>query len=531
MGWGFNMEVLDLKQRSQEWLDVRAKYFTASEAPAMMNTSKHLTRNKLLDAKKGYVEQEKTGIVKKILESGHDAEDSARSIIEMELFIDLPPVVGIKEVDGLPLLASFDGFDSANLVFEHKLWNKTLAENVKNGLIEPMYYWQLEHQLLVSGASEALFVVSDGTEEKMERLYYTSLSERRRQLIAGWKQFAEDLKSHKLKPRTEKIEGSAELLPVVTYIMNGTDVSTNIADCLYAVERLAKEEMSRELETDQDFADKEALNKAVKKARAELKNTVQNVEGEFVSFAIFSETAKQLDSILQKMQSHGEKQVKQQKENIKNQMTQDRNVELGEYINKFSNKFPGSEYGLVQKIIGALDIDYAGAMKGKRNLESIRDALDGAVAKEKIRINEIMEVAISNYNYLQEKAQGLNFLLCDYAQLLSKCEEDFKNVVDSHILEHQEREKVRIDAEREKIRLEEERKAKVEADRAIAEESLLIPGDEIVIEDISAGKAIQPYQPLEEWPSQEEQDGSQELAKVCEKLAEAEYHIKLLTSR
>ncbi|MFT0547892.1 hypothetical protein ACMHYO_16375 [Allopusillimonas ginsengisoli] len=48
-------------------------------------------------------------------------------------------------MDGLTMLG--------DIVFEHKLWNEELAEQVRAGNLDPHYYWQLEQQLYVAEAS------------------------------------------------------------------------------------------------------------------------------------------------------------------------------------------------------------------------------------------------------------------------------------------------------------------------------------------------------------------------------------------
>jgi len=48
------MNILPLEPNTDEWLEARLKHFTASEAPAMMNESKFMSRDELLDLKKGW---------------------------------------------------------------------------------------------------------------------------------------------------------------------------------------------------------------------------------------------------------------------------------------------------------------------------------------------------------------------------------------------------------------------------------------------------------------------------------------------
>ena len=162
------MQHINVTQGSAEWLALRKNFFTASEAPMMMGDHKNISRNQLLDAKKGW-----TTIVdeylQKLFDKGHAVEEAARPLAAADVGEDLFPVTGSLEVEGLALLASFDGltmFD--DVCFEHKLFNKTLAENVLNNVLEPHYYWQLEQQLFVSGTDQCSFVTHAGKKNKWQ---------------------------------------------------------------------------------------------------------------------------------------------------------------------------------------------------------------------------------------------------------------------------------------------------------------------------------------------------------------------------
>ena len=185
-------------QGTQQWLDLRANHFTASEAAAMMGDSKYQSRQALLAEKTTGIRKEITPAQQKIFDKGHAAEAAARPLIEQLIDEDLFPIVATEG----ELLASFDGLtiDDA-IVFEHKLYNKTLFQQVLSdrdgGGLEPHHFWQLEQQLLVSDAEKAVFVCSDGTSDSMAICWYQSKDERRQALLAGWKQFKDDLAEYK----------------------------------------------------------------------------------------------------------------------------------------------------------------------------------------------------------------------------------------------------------------------------------------------------------------------------------------------
>ena len=407
------MKFLNLVQGSEEWLAARLKHFTASEAPAMMGESKYFSRNQLLDHKKGWITviDEYT---QKIFNEGHAAEESMRNILEMESFSIMPAVVGVLEVGGLPLLASLDGYlESVNEPWEHKLWNKTLSENVLNNVLEPHYYWQLEHQLLVCGGTRAKFTCSDGTEDNAVHMYYESVPERRERLIAGWKQFAIDLENHELEAKVEKvIPQETTALPVLSCIVTGNEIASNAYEYLEVISRLAADEMNRELVTEQDFTDKELLNKNVKKARAEIKAKVEEVRGQFVTFNDFEGFASKIDSVLQKMQSHGEKQVKTAKEAKKELMFNSVATQLTEHVNELNSEINPLTISLPA-------IDWRQFIKGKSSFTSMQDALDSALANAKLDASVLAEEYRVKLDIMEDIANGFEFLFNDLQQLVT----------------------------------------------------------------------------------------------------------------
>ena len=207
------MKVVDLTQNTPEWHEHRRSHYNASEAPAAMDAGKYFprTRDDLLLVKKGVITQDISDYQCELFARGHAAEDAARPIIEAKYGIELFPATGIEEVDGLPLSASFDGITADDsIIFEHKLLNASLVEQIKDGELAPHYYWQLEHQLLVSGAKSAIFVCSDGTEANMHILEYTPDEKRRKALIKGWKAFKK-LEQEYAPPSEQAIEAAEKL--------------------------------------------------------------------------------------------------------------------------------------------------------------------------------------------------------------------------------------------------------------------------------------------------------------------------------
>ena len=192
------MKLIDIQQGSPEWLALRLGHFTASEAPAMMGDSPYTKRVELLYQKATGYRPVVTPYQQKKFDEGHAVEAAARPIVERREGQELFPVTAVRAVNGLPLLASFDGLNlDKTLIFEHKLWNKKLIAQIEGEGLEPSYYWQLEHQLLVADQAErVLLVCSDGTADNFRHVYYESQDYRRDALIAGWQQFQTDLEQY-----------------------------------------------------------------------------------------------------------------------------------------------------------------------------------------------------------------------------------------------------------------------------------------------------------------------------------------------
>lgn len=207
------MKTVDLLQGTPEWVAHRAAHFNASEAAAVMNAAKYQprTRDDLLLRKLGIVKDSYSEFQIGMFERGHEAERFARAIIEAEFGIELFPATGVDEIDGLPLSASFDGITiDERVVFEHKLFNKELAEQVRAGELEPNYYWQLEHQAIVSGADRVIFVCSDGTRENMHIMEYQPSPERQAELLKGWRAFKRMMDEY-APPSDEAVAAAKEL--------------------------------------------------------------------------------------------------------------------------------------------------------------------------------------------------------------------------------------------------------------------------------------------------------------------------------
>lgn len=461
-----SMIIHNVIQGDDAWHALRAQHKPASEAPAMMGDHKQIKRNELLHAKKTGIDRDVHWWVQKYLfDRGHETEALARPIVEELIGEELYPVVGTKG----ELLASLDGIDMLETtIFEHKLWNEDLAERVRSKNLEPHYYWQLEQQLLVSGAERAIFVTSDGTKENFEWMEYRPVAGRAEQLVRGWAQFDIDLAAFEPQAPTEPaaVGRAPDNLPALHIEVTGMVTASNLAAFKdHAIAVFGS--ISRDLQTDQDFANAESTVKWCKSvedkleaAKAHALSQTASIDELFNAIDAISESARATRLELDKL-------VKARKEARRLEIKQAAEQALAAHIETINKRL-----GKVR--LPATPADFSGAIKGKRTITSLQDAVDSELARAKIEANAIAEKIDANLASLRELAADHAFLFADAQQLVLKENEDLVSLIKVRIAEHLAAEQRRLEAEREKIRAEEqaklEREQLAEQDRLEAEE-------------------------------------------------------------
>ncbi|RZL92619.1 MAG: Heme peroxidase, partial [Variovorax sp.] len=445
------MNVLDVKQTTPEWLAARAASDgTASEAPAALGVSKYMTRTELLKQKHTGLAPEVNTSTQRLFDRGHASEDGGRKLAEDIIGGgELYPVTASLDIEGLNLLASLDGtIMTEEDIFEHKLWNEELAANVRAATLEPHYTVQMDQQLLVSGARRCLFMTSDGTgdPEKAAWCWYESSPEKFAALIAGWKQFHVDLAAYvppAIVPAV--VAAPVQALPSVSVQVTGSiSINDNFAAFEVAVRDFLEHRLIREPKTDQDFADLDVQIKAMKGAEAALKSA----EAQMLAQIETVDTAKKTKDMLLKLVSDNrlmaEKLLASEKERRRGEIVTDAAKALASYVVDLSTRY-----------MPAVPADFAGAIKGKKSLASMEDAVSVVLANAKIEADAIAGRIKANLATLRDFAAEHAFLFPDTASIVQKAPEDLTALVKSRIAEHNEKEAKRIEAERERIRLEE----------------------------------------------------------------------------
>lgn len=453
------MKTHDLVQGSQAWHAYRHAHFNASDAPAMLGVSPYKTRSQLLhELATGQVPAVDPATQRRF-DAGHAAEAAARTVAEREIGEDLFPIVGSEG----RLSASFDGLTMDDrIVWEHKLMNVDLADSLSRGIIPDQYHPQLEQQLMVSGAEKALFMATSPDRTAMECVWYTSRPDLRSHILQGWTQFAIDLENYVPVATEVKPVGRApETLPALHIEVTGMVTASNLAAFKdHALAVFAG--INRELVTDDQFADAEKTIKWAGEIESRLAAAKQHALSQTATIDDLFRTIDDISAEARRVRLELDKLVKARKEAIRTEIVMAAGKELWKHGDALKER-------IGRDLLPTLTADFAGAIKGKRTLDSMRDAVNTELARAKIEANAVADKITLNLRTLNEKPE-LAFLFSDVRELVLKEPEYIAMVVKNRIADHQAIEAARVEAERARIQAEEREKAEREAREKIAAE-------------------------------------------------------------
>jgi len=449
------MQLVNLVQGSPEWLAHRAQHWNASDAPAMMGCSPYKTRDELIRELATGLSAEVSAETQSIFDAGHRFEALARPLAEEIIGEDLYPVTGVNG----KLSASFDGLTLMyDVNFEHKSLNNDLrialpmVGEANSSETLPLHYCiQMEQQMHVSGAAKTLFVASKWNGDQLAEVrycWYLPDMELRAKILAGWEVLAQDVASYvpqavEVKP----IGRTPENLPALRVEVTGKVVSSNLAE--YKEHALAVfKGINRTLETDQDFADAEKVVKWCEGVETRLQATKEQALSQTASIEELFNAIDTIAAEAKRTRLELDKLVKARKEQIREEIVAEGRSALAAHIASLNARL-GKAY------MPTIPADFAGAIKGKRTVESLRDAVNTTLAHAKISANEIADKIQVNLNTLRDLASEHAFLFADTPVIVLKAPDDLTMLVKSRIADHKQAEAARLEAERERIRAEE----------------------------------------------------------------------------
>lgn len=433
------MKIVNVAQGTPEWHKLRDQHNTASEAPIMMGVSRHMSRDELLKMKAVGNYDELHKFVQGLYDAGHATEQMARVIAEDILGQELYPATVVDDENYLS--ASFDGLTmDGEILFEHKLWNKELVAAMEAGDVPEENCWQLEQQLLISKAKKVLFVCSDGTKDKWRHLFYSFNPERRAQLMAGWKQFDEDLKAYKYKePAIIPSAKTIMELPALSVEIIGEVKSSNL-DVFQSKAMTFIRSINTDLKTDQDFADAEEAIKFCDKAEKELDLVKKQALSQTLTIDMLFRSVDAIKEEMRRKRLNLDKLVKQRKDSIKSTIVENAKNKFREYIFQINTKL---------KVVRLPEVhaDFVNAIKAKKTIKSIEESINDEMARVKIEVNGIAAKFEKNLASYESIAGGHKFLFNDLNQIIGKDNGDFILLIQSRIATYEDAEKAKREAE------------------------------------------------------------------------------------
>lgn len=455
------MQIVNLVQGSPEWLAHRTQHFNASDSPAMMGVSPYKTRSQLLhELATGLTADVDSGTQRRF-DDGHRAEALARPLAEKIIGEELYPVTGTNG----KLSASFDGLTLMyDVAFEHKLANDRLraafiemADDDTAGHLLPIEYRiQLEQQRIVSECERILFMATrwDAVGNLLESMHvwYLPDADLADKIRSGWDQFAVDLTAYVPPEAATIVSGKApESLPALRIEVSGAVTASNLAEFKQTA-LTAIRGVNRELTTDQHFADAEKAVKWCSDVEERLTAAKQHALSQTASIDELFRTMDEISAEAKRVRLDLDKLVKARKEAIREDIVVEGRKALAAHLEGLNARI-GKQY------MPQVHADFAGAIKGKRTIDSLRDAVNTTLANAKIEASAIADRIQANLTALRERAADHTFLFADTAQIVLRQPDDVTNLITARLAEHQAKEAARLEAQREQIRREEEAKA------------------------------------------------------------------------
>lgn len=432
-------ESKQLQQGSAEWLAHRAKHFNASEAAIV--TGIVPGREALLRAKATGIEPEVSDWVQEhLFDKGHEYEAMARSWAEEIIGAGLYPLVYSAEVEGMPLSASLDGITMLeDVTWEHKTLNKELAAALEEDRIPEEYWPQMEQGLLLTGAEKCLFMASNGDRETMLHAWYESNPLLRKHMLASWELFAQDLANYvHVETPADVVGATVEAMPLPVVQVEGRVVASNMdAFKLAASKFLDRLPKATELETDQDFANADKAVKACEDAEDRLKLVKAQAQAQAVEIDEVFRTIDQIGASIRDARLALTKVVTKRKDDLRAGLVMQANKDLAEHVKKLNARL-GGEW------MPVIDGEFQAAIKVKKTLTGLRDALGTAMANAKIKANEIADTIQINRDHLTAQYAASASLAPDFKAICTKAPDDFANLLaQRHRQQEEERERVR----------------------------------------------------------------------------------------
>lgn len=217
------------------------------------------------------------------------------------------------------------------------------------------------------------------------------------------------------------------------------------------------EAINTSLSTDQEFADAEADAKFCRESASKLKLAIEQALGQMGDINTAISAVRDIAAAFDAKGLALEKQVKSEKDARRESIVTEAMTSLRRHI-------AGLNQRLGMPYMPTIPADFGGAVRGKRNLDSMRDAVATELARAKIAASETADRIQSNMHALTDAADRAEFP--DVAALVLKAPDDLRAVISVRLAEAERR----AEANRERIRKEEADRADREARERLQQE-------------------------------------------------------------
>jgi hypothetical protein len=317
-----------------------------------------------------------------------------------------------------------------------------------------------------------LFTISDGTEEGTAHTWVNADAELQQRIIDGWQQFSRDLET--FEPEPEVIKAQATLvddLLLPSIVVTGQIAVESNLELFGEVLHDFIGRINVKPQTDEDFVNIGKAIKSLEKAEEWLDKQEEGVISKFDQLNQTIALKNTLKELARENRLMLQKIDKAEKENRKAQIVAAARNDLFEHQQRIQSELPVT--------FTHQAVNFADAIKGKKTISSMQDAVNTMLANAKIEADALARDLREKHVWYIENAGEYSFLFSDLSALIYKDSDSFQAVCRNRIMTHQEQEKAKAEAaekaqaEREKRIAAEaaEKAAKAERERIAAEQA------------------------------------------------------------
>ncbi|MFM9434548.1 putative phage-related endonuclease [Janthinobacterium sp. CG_23.3] len=477
-------QIHNLVQGSADWQQYRLTMRGASEAAPMLGLSPNVSRTELLHMKAtGTAKEFSDWVQENILDYGHEVEALARPLAEDLIGTELYPVtcsIGnlSASCDGLTMLE--------DIAFEHKQWNEALAASVAEDVLPDEHQPQCQQIMMITGAEKVLFVVSDGTSQRFVSMVVEPSTEWQERIRAGWAQFDKDMTTYEPMEYTAAPAADPIMaLPALSIQIRGEVTVSNMPMFKAKADRFIAS-IKTELLTDDDFANAEEAIKFCDKTEKSLELAKAAAIAQTASIDELMRTVDHISAQLREKRLLLTRTVKDKKELLKAGILNKVKLDFAEHVAALE-----LEIAPIRLVFQARD--FAGAMKNKRTLATLQDAVDTELANGKISVDALAKSVRDRLTWYKEAvidsdfaATNFSFLFADLQTLIQKPDDDFKLAVTARIDAHKASEAAKAKAALEAAEATARAKAELKAAQAAPGGADLSPAAQAINEQEGA---------------------------------------------